>query len=102
MTIAIVATHDPDGNDSTAGVFDVTFDSNYTTNGYVVNASDFNRHAIYSCTPVQTGTANRIITYDPGTDSTGKLRIWTALGTEATGASNQSSITCRVRVVGPR
>lgn len=102
MTIAITAVHDPDGTDRDAGVFDVTFDNNYTANGYVVNASDFSRSRIHSCIPIQKSTANRIITWDPGTTSTGKLRIWTALGTEATGASDQSTISCRVRVVGPR
>jgi hypothetical protein len=102
MTITIAAVHDPDGTDNTVGTFLVTFDNNYTANGYPVTASQFSRRAIFMATPVQTGTANRVITYDPSSDTDGKLRIWTALGTEAAGASDQSTITCRVRVVGPR
>jgi hypothetical protein len=102
MPLTITPTHDPDGTDPNAGLFSVACDNNYTANGYVLTPDMFGRKAIHSLTPVQTGTANRIITYDPTTPSNGKLRLWTALGTEAAGASDQSTITCTVRVVGPR
>lgn len=102
MTLTITAVHDPDGTDRDAGTFDILCDNAYTANGYVLTADLFSRRSLFSVTPVQKGTANRVITYDPGTDTTGKLRVWTALGTEAAGASDQSSISCRCRVVGPR
>jgi hypothetical protein len=102
VTITIATVSDPDGDDNSTGTYDVTFDSSYTENGYVIAASDFTRKALVSVAPVQKGTANRLITFDPGTSSTGKLRIWTAIGTEAAGASDQATISCRVRVTGPR
>lgn len=102
MSITITPVHDPDSADRAGGVFDIAFDNNYTANGYVVTADQFNRRAVYSLIPVQTGAGSRLLTYDATSDTTGKLRIWTALGTEATGASDQSTISCRCRVVGPR
>lgn len=102
MTLTITAFRDPDGTDIHGGVYDIVCDNSYTANGYVLTAANFNRSAINSLIPVQIGTANRIITYDATNSYTGKLRLWTALGTEATGASDQSTISCRVRVVGPK
>lgn len=103
MTISITAVHDPDGDSNDAGVYDVAFDNSYTANGYPVTAANFNRKAIHGLFPMQTGTVNRLISYDPGAGTgAGKLRIWTALNTEAAGGSDQSTITCRLRVIGPR
>lgn len=102
MTLTITAINDPDAAGSSSGVFDIVCDNNYTANGYVLTAALFSRRTIDSLIPVQKGTANRVITYDPSTSDTGKLRLWTALGTEAAGASDQSLISCRCRVVGPR
>lgn len=101
MTLTITPVHDPEGVDLGAGIFDILCDNNYTANGYVLTADLFSRRAIQALIPVQKGTANRVITYDPTSTTAGKLRVWTALGTEATGASDQSSISCRCRVVGP-
>lgn len=102
MSLTISSVHDPASTDTSEGVFDITCDNNYTANGYLLAASDFARRSLYAVIPVQKGTANRIITYDPTSDTNGKLRVWTALGTEAAGASDQSLISCRVRVTGPR
>lgn len=102
MPLTITAVHDPDEGESSSGVYDIACDNSYTANGYLLSPADFGRKAIHSLTPVQTGTANRIITYDPTSNGGGKLRIWTALNTEAAGGSDQATITCRVRVVGPR
>src|SRR5262245_7278012 len=102
MTIAMATISDPDGSANTTGTFEVTFDNSYTANGHVLICHDFNRRSVTHAIPVQKGPANRLLTYDPGTATTGKLRIWTALGTEATGASDQSTISCRIRVTGPR
>lgn len=102
MAPSITTIADPDSTDGNTGVFDVLFDNSYTANGYPLTAADFNRAAIYNCVPVQKGTANRIITWDPSSSTAGKLRIWTALGTEATGSSDQSSISCRCYITGPR
>lgn len=101
MTLTITPIADPDAADRDSGVFDITCDNNYTANGYVVTAAMFSRRAINTIIPVQKGTANRLITYDPTSSDAGKLRVWTALGTEAAGASDQSLISCRCRVVGP-
>lgn len=100
MPLTVTNIHDPDMSDRMDGIYDVTFDNSYPANGYSVDGSSFGRTAIYSMIPVQKGTANRIITYDPTGDS-GKLRIWTAIGTEAVAATDQSTISCRVRVTGP-
>ena len=100
MSLTITKVHDPEGTDQQVGVYDILCDNAYTANGYVLTAAMFNRKAIHSLIPVQKGTANRIITCDPSSDP-GLLRVWTALGTEAAGASDQSTISCRVRVTGP-
>lgn len=102
MPLTITKVHDPDGADVMGGTYDIACDNAYVANGYPLTPSMFGRRAIHSLVPVQKGTANRIITYD-GTGQTGAglLRVWTALGTEAAGASDQSTISCRVRVVGP-
>ena len=100
MALTITKVHDPDGAGEAGGVYDILCDNSYTANGYPLTAAMFNRRAIHNLIPVQKGTANRIITYDPSSDP-GLLRVWTALGTEAAGASDQSTISCRVRVTGP-
>jgi hypothetical protein len=99
VSLTITKVHDP-GAGVNIGIYDILCDNSYTTNGYVLTASMFGRKAIHALIPVQVGTADRIITYDPA-DGEGKLRVWTALNTEAAGATDQSSTTCRVLVLGP-
>lgn len=101
MALTIAKVHDPDGADTTAGVYDVTFDNAYPANGYAVSGASFGRKSIHSLAVMQKGTLNRLINYDPSGGDSGTIRIWTAINTEAAGASDQSAISCRVRVVGP-
>ena len=98
MALTVTKVHD--GAGEAEGVYDIVCDNAYVANGYPLTAAMFNRKAIHSLIPNLKGTANRLVTYDPSSDP-GLLRLWTALGTEAAGASDQSTISCRVRVTGP-
>lgn len=101
MPITVTKIHDSVTSEDDDAVYDVLFDNNYPANGYPVAGSNFGRKAIHSLIPIQKGSANRIINYDPTGSGAGTLRIWTAIGTEAVAATDQSSISCRVRVAGP-
>jgi hypothetical protein len=101
MALGVAKVHDPDVADRDDGVFDVTFDNSYPALGYPVSGATFGRKSLHSCIPVQKGVANRLITYDPSVGDGGTLRIWTAIGTEAVAATDQSTISCRCRVSGP-
>lgn len=81
-------------------IYDVTFDSSYPTGGEAVAASDFGMTSgsINAVTPVFSGATaanGRIVAWNP---STGKLTVWTAPGTEAGNASDQSAVTVRCTV----
>jgi hypothetical protein len=89
---------------TTAGrlhVYDVTFDNSYQANGEPVTAANFGLRgsiqAVYPSFNGATAANNRIITWD---STNGVLHVWTALGTEATGASDQSAVTARCIVYG--
>jgi excinuclease UvrABC helicase subunit UvrB len=78
---------------------DVTFDSSYTTGGLAVSPSAFGfRGAVTAIIPAGRGAGSRICEYD---DAAQKLKLFTALGTEAANASNQATITFRVLALGP-
>lgn len=76
-------------------VADVTFDSSYPTGGEAIAASDFGLSSIDTVLPYP--HASRICTYD---DTNKKLLLHTALGTEASNASDQSTIAVRCEVLG--
>ena len=103
MPLTITAVHDPDDTGSRdSGTYTVVCDTNYPAGGYPLTPASFSRKTLHSVIPVQIGTASRILTWDPTPNNdAGLLRVWTAIGTEAAGASDQSSVSCRVRVVGP-
>lgn len=75
----------------------LTFDSSYPTGGEAVLPSDFGLSSIDSilCFPHKTMT--RLAAYD---HANAKVKLYTALSTEAAAASDQSSITIEVLVVG--
>jgi hypothetical protein len=82
-------------------VYDVTFDNSYQSGGEPVTPSNFGlRGSIQAIDAAFNGAVaanNRVITYDP---ANGVLHVWTALGTEATAASDQSAVTARCIVYG--
>jgi len=90
------------GLNSRIHVYDVTFDSSYPTGGEAVAASDFKLDSIDAIFPTFSGATaanGRIVTFDP---TNSKLLVWTGVATEAANASDQSAVTARVIVVGPR
>lgn len=101
MALTVTKVHDPADPSGASAVYDIACDNSYPSGGYPLTAAMFGRRAIHSLVPVQKGTANRIITYDTSTANPGILRVWTALGTEAVAATDQSTISCRCVVSGP-
>lgn len=85
-----------------AVIADVTFDDSYPTGGESFTPADFwpaspERFLEFDAvTAQQKGVASRICQYDPATQ---KLKLFTALATEAANLSNQSSITVRALCV---
>lgn len=83
-------------------VADVTFDNSYPTGGLSLTASDLGLQGLAATKPLdyvraeQKGVASRICQYDP---ATAKLKLFTALGTEAANLSDQSSIVVRMLAV---
>jgi len=73
----------------------VLFDSSYPTGGEAVAASDFGLSSVDTLFVYP--HASRIGVYD---HTNQKILLYTALGTEATNASDQSTITVYVRVSG--
>ena len=75
----------------------LTFDSSYPTGGESLTPAMVGLSSIDSvlCFPHQTAT--RIATYD---HTNAKVLLYTALSTEAANASDQSTITIQVLVVG--
>lgn len=76
-------------------IADVTFDSSYPTGGESLTPADLGLPAIEFIAIEHSGTET--VTFNR---SANKLLIYTADGTEATNASNQSTIVARVLAVG--
>jgi hypothetical protein len=75
----------------------VTFDSSYPTGGEAVTAANFGLNRIlYVLSGVNTA-GNRLVVWD---DTNSKLKLYTALGTEAADTSDQSTIVAVVTVIG--
>lgn len=102
MPITVTAVRDPLMPSGEVALYSVQGDNAYTANGYVLSPASFGRKYLAAVIPVQQGTANRLVTWDAGSDGAGKLRIWTAINTEAAGASDQSTITALCLVFGPK
>ena len=87
------------GNFVDGTLADITFDASYPTGGYAVAASDFGLDRVLDTVMVNNVTAagTRLVAYDPATK---KLKIFTALSTEASNASDQSAIVARVVAIG--
>lgn len=77
-------------------VADITFDSSYATGGEALTASDLGlkAKAIDHLVATQKGVASRIAEYDYANE---KLKLFTAISTEAANASDQSAVVVRVR-----
>lgn len=78
----------------------VTFDSSYPTGGEALGISDFAgvlRQIDWVQVPAANDGATRLVTWDR---ANAKLKLYTALSTEATNASNQSTISIDVVVYG--
>jgi hypothetical protein len=78
-------------------IADYAFDSSYPTGGEQLAASDFGLGAIEHVTAEQPAAGTRIVAFDPATQ---KVKLFTALSTEAANASDQSAIGCRLLVIG--
>lgn len=78
-------------------IADVTFDNSYTTGGLAVTPAMFGLQAIHSVVCLPHSSASRIVTFDKAAS---KLKVHTAIGTEAAAASDQSTITVTCLVVG--
>ena len=74
----------------------IAFDSSYPTGGEAIAASDLGLDSSIDAVFVTTGGADVVV----WSRSTGKLLIYTADGTEATNASDQSAVTRDVLVIG--
>lgn len=76
----------------------VTFDNSYPTGGEAMAASDFGLSQLYGVIPMGSNTlGNRVLYWN---QATGKMMLFTALGTEATDSSDQSTIITNVVAVG--
>lgn len=76
---------------------DVQFDNSYPTGGEPLTASDLGIASVRQLDARQKGVGNRICEYDYANS---KLKLYTALGTEAANGSDQSAITVRVFAIG--
>ncbi len=100
--MSVTITRVPDGNDTwgreKVEIRDFTITSTYTSGGYVINASDvglkFFKAVVVGGGDVSLGTYFPMFdlgTTPAGTDpTTGKLRLFTATGVEATGSLSPS------------
>lgn len=76
----------------------ITFDSSYPTGGEAVAAADFGFDQQLDHVMIDPPTGgNRIVTYDRANK---KLMLFTAVGTEAANASDQSSIVVPFLAIG--
>lgn len=79
-------------------VVDIQFDNSYPTGGEAVAASDFGLSSIDDLrVPSQNAAGTRLFAWD---QANSKIKVFTAVGTEATNASDQSTQTVRVHVIG--
>ena len=76
---------------------DITFDNSYPTGGEALTPADLGLRDILSVAAEQKGVVSRLCEYDYTTQ---KLKLFTALSTEAANASDQSTITVRVLALG--
>ena len=74
----------------------VAFDSSYPTGGEAIAAADLGLDAAIDFAVVTTGGAD-VVVWDR---ATGKLKIFTADGTEATNASDQSAVSRDILFLG--
>lgn len=79
-----------------AVVADITFDNSYPTGGEALAAADVGLSKIEYVRAEQKGVANRICEYDYANS---KLLLFTALGTQAANASDQSAIVVRALIL---
>lgn len=75
----------------------VTFDASYPTGGETLNPSDVGLSMILYVIPNVNTAGNRLALWD---DTTNKLKLYTALGTEAANTSDQSAIVVQFLVIG--
>ncbi len=71
----------------------ITFDSSYPTDGEAVAPADIGLSRIISATCSHDTVGSRIVIWD---QANLKLKLYTALGTEAADASNQATIVAYV------
>jgi hypothetical protein len=107
MPLTITKMHDPALPSQQAAVYDVQLDNNYPSGGYAITPGMFGRRDIHLLTAKQKGVATRICEYDYGVPGAageagnGHLLVFTALGTQAVGGTDQSAVFVRVFVIGP-
>jgi hypothetical protein len=76
----------------------ITFDASYITGGELISKSDVGFDvAIDAIIGLNSQLGNRVVVWDPATK---KIRLYTALGTEAANASDQSTIVVNAVVIG--
>ena len=75
----------------------MTFDASYVTGGLLITPAAVGMQRVFQAYTEANPAASRIATFAP---ATGKLLLFTALSTEAAAASDQSTITVPVHVVG--
>jgi hypothetical protein len=75
----------------------VTFDSAYPTGGETLVAADLGFTEIDFVVIDDNPASSRIAVWDP---ATGKLKLFTALSTEAGNGTDQSTIICPLLVIG--
>lgn len=78
---------------------DVTFDSSYPTGGEAFTAASLGLTRIEFVPPAVNSAGTRLAVWD-GDVADPKLQLFTAVGTEATDGSNQSTITVPLYVIG--
>lgn len=79
----------------------LTFDNSYPTGGEALGAAELKalglESYVFAVIPLLNTAGSRLVTYDPATK---KLLLFTAVGTEAVNASDQSTISVPVLVIG--
>jgi hypothetical protein len=95
MAVSFVGVRTIMGNKRVA-IGTVTFDSSYPTGGEDVNPDIFGMGTVEVVVP-NDETSGRSVRWNSGTK---KLQVYTAIGTEATNASDQSATKATVFAVG--
>jgi hypothetical protein len=84
--------------DRKALICNITFDNSYPTGGELVDPAVFGDWIqVDAVVPMGTNAGNRVVTYDRANK---KLLLFTALGTEAANASDQSAVVLNALVIG--